>query len=318
LKDRGASISGSPTFMLRSTFLYLSQQSWLRHWMENSSVSQRFTSRFVAGQSLEEGIQVLNKLEKEHITATLDFLGENVTSLEEAAQSRESYLKALDAIRNGHLRATVSIKLTQFGLDFSEEACKNNVVALVEQARSMGSGVEIDMESSEYTDRTLRVVMDLHHRFGGFVRAVIQSYLHRSEDDIRMLNGQGIPVRLCKGAYNEPAKVAFPLKTEVDANYVKLMKLLLDEGTNPAIASHDESIVTQALQHIREQKIPADRFEFQMLYGIRRDLQRRLTAEGYQLRLYVPYGDAWYPYFMRRLAERPANVLFIAKNLIRS
>jgi proline dehydrogenase len=272
----------------------------------------------VAGQSLTDGIRVLQRLEKERITATLDFLGENVTSLEEAAQSRESYLKALEAIRVNQLQATVSIKLTQFGLDFSQEACVNNVVALVEQARSMGSRVEIDMESSEYTDRTLEIVTSLHHQFGGFVRAVIQAYLHRSENDIRVLNGHRIPVRLCKGAYDEPAKVAFALKPEVDANYIKLMKLLLDEGTNPAIASHDESIVTQALQHIREQKIASDRFEFQMLYGIRRDLQRRLAAEGYRLRLYVPYGDAWYPYFMRRLAERPANVLFIAKNLIRS
>jgi proline dehydrogenase len=286
--------------------------------MENSSVSQRFTSRFVAGQSLEEGIRVLNKLQAEQITATLDCLGENVTSLQEAAQSREAYLKALEAIRVNQLQSTVSIKLTQFGLDFSDEACMNNVIALVEQARLMGSRVEIDMESSEYTDRTLQIVTSLHHRFGGFVRAVIQAYLYRSEDDIRALNGQGIPIRLCKGAYREPGEVAFPLKADVDSNYVKLMKLLLDEGTNPAIASHDESIVTQALQHVREQKIAADRFEFQMLYGIRRDLQRRLTADGYRLRLYVPYGDAWYPYFMRRLAERPANVFFIAKNLIRS
>jgi proline dehydrogenase len=304
--------------MLRRTFLYLSQQSWLRQWMENSSVSQRFTSRFVAGQSLEEGIRVLNKLQAEQITATLDCLGENVTSLQEAAQSREAYLKALEAIRVNQLQSTVSIKLTQFGLDFSDEACMNNVIALVEQARLMGSRVEIDMESSEYTDRTLQIVTSLHHRFGGFVRAVIQAYLYRSEDDIRALNGQGIPIRLCKGAYREPGEVAFPLKADVDSNYVKLMKLLLDEGTNPAIASHDESIVTQALQHVREQKIAADRFEFQMLYGIRRDLQRRLTADGYRLRLYVPYGDAWYPYFMRRLEERPANVFFIAKNLIRS
>ncbi len=286
--------------------------------MENSSVSQRFTSRFVAGQSLEEGISVLNKLQAEQITATLDCLGENVTSLQEAAQSREAYLKALEAIRVNQLHSTVSIKLTQFGLDFSDEACMNNVVALVEQARSMGSRVEIDMESSEYTDRTLQIVTSLHHRFGGFVRAVIQAYLYRSEDDIRALNGQGIPVRLCKGAYREPGEVAFPLKADVDSNYIKLMKLLLDEGTNPAIASHDESIVTQAMQHVRGQKIAADRFEFQMLYGIRRDLQRRLTADGYRLRLYVPYGEAWYPYFMRRLAERPANVFFIAKNLIRS
>jgi proline dehydrogenase len=304
--------------MLRRTFLYLSNQGWLRHWMENSPLSRKLTSRFVAGRTLSEGIRVLERLSKERTFGTLDFLGENVTSLDEAARSRDCYLAALTEIEGANLPATVSIKLTQFGLDFSETACLNNVAALVQRAAAMNSRVEIDMESSEYTDRTLRVVTRLHQRFPENVRAVIQAYLFRSEADIRVLSELSIPVRLCKGAYREPPAVAFPHKTDVDRNYVKLMTLLLDEGTYPAIASHDENIVREALRHVREQKLSPDRFEFQMLYGIRRDLQRQLVAQGFRLRLYVPYGDAWYPYFMRRLAERPANVLFLAKNVIRS
>jgi proline dehydrogenase len=276
--------------------------------MENSPLSQRFTARFVAGQRLEEGIRVLQSLQNERIDATLD----------EAARSRDNYLKAQAAIRESGLPATVSIKLTQFGLDFSEEACLNNVTQLVAFAKGTNSRVEIDMESSEYTDRTLRIVTSLHNRFGGHVRAVIQAYLFRSEDDIRSLSARGIPVRLCKGAYREPPSVAYPLKSDVDTNYVKLMKLLLDGGTDPAIASHDEAILKQARLYARERKVSPARFEFQMLYGIRRDLQNQLTGDGYRLRLYVPYGDAWYPYFMRRLAERPANVVFIAKNLLRN
>ena len=304
--------------MLRRTLLYLSQQSWLRHWMENSAVSQKLTSRFVAGRTLSEGIRVLEKLSKERIFGTLDFLGENVTSLDEAARSKTCYLTALTEIDSAQLPATVSIKLTQFGLDFSEEACLNNVLALVQRAHAMKSRIEIDMESSEYTDRTLRVIAEVQQRFPDRVRAVIQAYLYRSESDIRTLSERRIPIRLCKGAYREPPAVAFPRKSDVDDNYVKLMKFLLDEGTYPAIASHDENIIREALRHVREQKISSDRFEFQMLYGIRRDLQRQLVSEGFRLRLYVPYGDAWYPYFMRRLAERPANLLFLAKNVIRS
>ncbi len=304
--------------MLRRTFLYLSTNASLRRWMENSPLSRRITSRFIAGRTLPEGIRVLKQLSAERTLGTLDFLGENVTSLDEAAQSRDSYLDALAEIERAGLAATVSLKLTQFGLDFSQDACLENVTALLERARRMHSRVEIDMESSEYTDRTLALVAQLQQRFPGHVRAVIQAYLYRSEADIRMLSGSGIPVRLCKGAYRESASVAFPHKADVDANYIKLMRMLLDCGAYPAIASHDETIVRQALRHIKEQKIAPDRFEFQMLYGIRRDLQRQLVAQGFRLRLYVPYGDAWYPYFMRRLAERPANVLFLARNLLRN
>ena len=286
--------------------------------METSSVSRQLTSRFVAGRTLGEGIGVLQKLAAERISATLDHLGENVSSLEDASASRDSYLAALAQIEAAQLPATVSLKLTQFGLDVSPEACEANVLALAERASAIDSRVEIDMESSDYTDRTLAIVNRIQDRFPGYVRAVIQAYLYRSETDIKMLSARGIPVRLCKGAYREPPSVAFERKPDVDANYVKLMKLLLAEGNYPAIASHDENIVREAERHIREQKIGAERFEFQMLYGIRRDLQRELVSQGFRLRLYVPYGDAWYPYFMRRLAERPANLIFLAKNLVRS
>lgn len=286
--------------------------------METSSISRKLTSRFVAGQTLADGVAVLKKLEAEKVLGTLDCLGENIEYLEDAGQSRDAYLAALSEIETAHIPATVSIKLTQFGLDLSPQVCETNVLALAQRARSINSRVEIDMESSEYTDRTLSLVQRVQQLFPGHVRAVIQAYLFRSEADIRMLSAKGIPVRLCKGAYREPASIAFESKPDVDANYVKLMKLLLSEGTYPAIASHDENIIAEALRHIGEQKISSDRFEFQMLYGIRRDLQRKLVSQGFRLRLYVPYGNAWYPYFMRRLAERPANLLFLAKNLVRS
>jgi len=304
--------------MLRSSLLYLSEQSWLRHWMETSAASRKLTSRFIAGRTLGEGVGVLQKLAAERILGTLDFLGENVASVEDAAASRDSYLAALAEIDAAKLPATVSIKLTQFGLDVSPQACDANVLALAERAAGMQSRIEVDMESSAYTDRTLALVNQIQQRFPGHVRAVIQAYLYRSEADIRMLSSRGIPVRLCKGAYREPATLAYERKAEVDANYVKLMKLLLAEGNYPAIASHDEKILREAVRHIGEQKLPKQRFEFQMLYGIRRDLQRELVSQGFRLRLYVPYGDAWYPYFMRRLAERPANLIFLAKNLVRN
>ncbi|MDQ2712922.1 MAG: proline dehydrogenase family protein, partial [Acidobacteriota bacterium] len=289
-----------------------------RHWMENSPLSRKLTSRFVAGQTLKDGILVLRALSGERMKGTLDFLGENVTSLEDAAKSKASYISAQDEIAKANLPATVSIKLTQFGLDLSEQACRSNVATLVDQARAMNSRVEFDMESTAYTDRTLEMVTSFAASHPGNVRAVIQAYLFRSEADIRMLSARKIPVRLCKGAYREPANLAFAKKSDVDANYLKLMRMLLTEGTQPAIASHDEKIIRQAVDCFRELKLSPDCLEFQMLYGIRRDLQRELVAQEFNLRLYVPYGDAWYPYFMRRLAERPANLLFLAKSITRS
>jgi proline dehydrogenase len=303
--------------LLRSLLLFLSRQPWLRHWMETSPAADRLTSRFIAGHTLEREIEVCQRLNRDGYLASLDHLGESVTSLEEAKDSRDAYLSALHRVAQLNLRATVSIKLTQLGLDFSESECENNVDTLVRQAKEIGTTVEVDMESSAYVDRTLAMVERLHARYG-HVRAVIQAYLYRSKADVENLCRLDIPVRLCKGAYKEPSGVAFARKQDVDRNYILLMQILLHEGVNPAIASHDEQIVRQAIDIAKEQKLAADRFEFQMLYGIRRDLQRHLIGEGYSLRLYVPYGDAWYPYFMRRLAERPANVFFLIRNLMKS
>ena len=302
--------------MVRSALLYLSRQSWLRNWIETSSASRRFTRRFIAGQTLDDGIRVARQLSQQGIFTSLDFLGENVSSLKEAGQSLDSYLHALDAVEQQQLPATVSVKLTHFGLQFSESECLKDLTALVRRAKEVGTRIEIDMESSEYTDRTLRVVRHLHATVGPHVRAVIQAYLHRSEKDIESLSALGIPVRLCKGAYREAAGVAFQAKRDVDRNYAKLMKILLESGTYPGIASHDEAIINQCVAYVKEKGIASDRFEFQMLYGIRRDLQQSLTGAGFRLRAYVPYGDAWYPYFMRRLAERPANILFLARNFL--
>jgi proline dehydrogenase len=285
--------------------------------MQNSKTAERFVSRFVAGRTLEDALRACSNLRSEGMLSTLDHLGENVTSVREAADSRDAYLKSLDGIADKQLVSTVSVKLTQMGLDLAGDTARDNARALAERAKSYGTSVEVDMESSEYTDRTLAIVRDLHQRSGN-VRAVIQAYLRRSEADIDRLCAEKIPVRLCKGAYKEPAELAFEDKAEVDASYERLMTKLLEEGTYPAIASHDERLVRKAMEQARKRGLGPDHFEFQMLYGIRRDLQKELVRQGFRLRLYVPYGDAWYPYFMRRLAERPANVWFIVKNWMRA
>ena len=305
------------TPVLRSGFLYLSNQGWLRRWMETSSTSQKVTSRFVAGLFLEDGLRVCVLLQAQGVLSSLDHLGENVHELAEADAARRSYLAALERIATAGLPTTVSMKLTALGLDLSEETARQNAAALVGKARDIGTRIEMDMESTRYTDRTLLILREMHAE-GGPVRAVIQAYLHRSADDIDQLCRDGIPVRLCKGAYKEPPDIAYANKRDVDLNYVRLMKKLLDDGTYPAIASHDEAILDEAMRYVREKKYSKDRFEFQMLYGIRRALQARIVKEGFRLRVYVPYGAAWYPYFMRRLAERPANALFLIRNLFRA
>lgn len=301
---------------MRSLFLFLSRQRHLRRWVETSRLAQRLSSRFVAGERLEDALRVGQRINSEGITLTLDHLGESVTSLAEASQARDVYLRALEEIHSSGVKGNVSLKLTQFGLDLSPEACRANVARLVERAATLGTFVRIDMESSEYTDRTLDLVEELHAQLP-CVGTVIQSYLYRSQKDIKRLCSRRIRVRLCKGAYLEPAAVAFPSKADVDRNYIELMKLLLDEGEYPAIATHDERMIAATEAYAAQKGIGRHRFEFQMLYGIRRDLQRRLVAEGYRLRLYVPFGKAWYPYLMRRLAERPANVFFLARNFFR-
>jgi proline dehydrogenase len=284
--------------------------------METSPLARRLATRFVAGETLEQALAVASKLKSEGISVTLDHLGESVTNLEEAAAARDVYLRVLDALHGAGLEANASLKLTQFGLDLSAEQCFANVDRLVEHAAELGGFIRVDMESSAYVDRTLDLVTRIHGNLGS-VGAVIQAYLLRSGADIEALNERKIRVRLCKGAYLELATAAFPAKADVDRNYLELARLLLDRGTYPALATHDEAIQAQIKQYVAERKIPRDAFEFQMLYGIRRDLQRKLVSEGYRLRLYVPFGSAWYPYYMRRLAERPANVLFVVRNLFR-
>ena len=279
-------------------------------------MARRLAARFVAGDTFADGLEAGRRINRENIAVTFDRLGESVTSLAEAEVSRDEYLNVLEEISHHHLDANVSIKLTQFGMDISEQACQANAEQLVRRARDRNGFVRIDMESSEYTERTLRIVYDLHAQYKT-VGTVIQAYLRRSEKDIEALCRQGVRVRLCKGAYLEPADVAFQAKSEVDRHFVHLMRILLAAGTYPAIATHDEKIIQSAKDFASARNLSRDSFEFQMLYGIRRDLQRRLVAEGYRLRLYVPFGKAWYPYFMRRLAERPANVLFLARNLLR-
>jgi proline dehydrogenase len=284
--------------------------------METSALARRLAARFVAGDTLADALEAGRRINREGISLTLDHLGENVTSLEEAVASCRVYLHALDELSGHGINGNVSLKLSQFGIDISGEACRANVGQVAARAQALGNFVRVDMESSEYTDRTLQLVTDLHSQYGA-VGTVIQAYLYRSGNDIEMLCRRGIRVRLCKGAYLEPPEAAFQAKADVDRNFVNLMRILLVTGTYPAIATHDEKIIVEAESFVRARNIPRESFEFQMLYGIRRDLQRRLVAEGYRLRLYVPFGKAWYPYFMRRLAERPANVVFLARNFFR-
>jgi proline dehydrogenase len=298
--------------LTRHLFLKLSENRPLRGWMETSPKAKLLTRRFIAGETLEDELRVCAQLQAQGISAALDHLGENVTTLDEARQSAAAYETALDEIAARRLPATVSIKVTQFGVDLSEDACLENVLRLVAKAKATGSSVEIDMESSRYTDRTLNIAE--RASAAGPIRCVMQAYLRRSAADVDRMNRLGVPVRLCKGAYDEPEAIAFPGKSTVDEHYVQLMKKLMDEGTFPAIATHDPKMHAATMAYAKERGIPADRFEFQMLYGVRRDLQRKLMEQGYRLRLYVPYGTAWYPYFMRRLAERPANVFFVARS----
>jgi proline dehydrogenase len=301
---------------VRSFFLFLSRQKQLRNWMETSAAARRLATRFVAGETLDDAMAVARKLNREGITVTLDHLGESVANPDEAAAARDVYLRTLDAIRAQGIQGNVSIKLTQFGLDLSYDECLANVDRLVARARELDNFVRVDMESSEYTDRTLSLVCDLFARYRA-VGVVIQAYLFRSRTDIEKLNADGIRVRLCKGAYLEAANVAFPEKSDVDRNFVQLTALLLEKGAYPAIATHDAKIIDEVKRFVAAHQIARDSFEFQMLYGIRRDLQRKLVKERFRVRVYVPFGGAWYPYYMRRLAERPANVFFILRNLLR-
>jgi proline dehydrogenase len=304
--------------MLRSTFISLSQNQPLRRFSEASTVGRRVSSRFVAGMELEEVLRATVALNRAGIAATLDSLGENVNSPEEARHSAGIYHQLLDAIGERGLNANASVKLTQMGMDLAAGLAEGIVAELVEHAAAVDTFLRVDMEGSPYTQATLDMVYRLHARWPGRVGVVIQSYLYRSAADIEKLVGEGIRVRLCKGAYQEPAEIAYPEKKDVDANYVRLMERLLVSGVFHGIATHDEAMIGATKRFVAERGIDRGSFEFQMLYGVRRDLQRQLVKDGYRVRVYVPFGTEWYPYFMRRLAERPANVLFLAKNFFKN
>jgi len=317
-------MGSSPIFkndmpILRSAFIALSRNATIRSFSERSSLGRRMSSRFVAGMTLDEVVHAAQALQSLGIASTLDSLGENVTTPDEARHSADIYHRLLDAIQaRPDMNANVSVKLTQMGMDLDPGLAEEIVASLVEHAVAAHTFVRVDMEGSEYTQATIDLVRRLHAipANRGHVGIVIQAYLRRSEEDIRTLTADGIRIRLCKGAYKEPATVAFLEKKNVDANFVKLTHQLLTSGIYHGIATHDEEMIAATKKFVREQSIDPKTFEFQMLYGVRRDLQKALVREGFNARVYVPFGTEWYPYFMRRLAERPANALFIAKNLL--
>jgi proline dehydrogenase len=306
--------------LLRSAFIALSHNRPLRRFVEHSWMGGRLSSRFVAGMEIEDALRVAEAVNKQGMAVTLDSLGESVTSEAEAHRAAEIYHQLLDAIAERKLDANISVKLTQMGLELSAELAEAIVESLAGHAAATGNFVRIDMEDSTLTQITLDIVRRLHARpqLRGAIGVVIQSYLYRSQADIEQLLAGGIRVRLCKGAYKEPPEVAFKRKADVDANFVRLSRMLLASPVYHALATHDEAMVAAARTFASQHGIDPSRFEFQMLYGVRRDLQRRLVREGYKVRVYVPFGREWYPYFMRRLAERPANVLFLARNFFRS
>jgi len=314
--------------LLRSFFIGLSTNKPFRKFSEQTAMGRRVSRRFIAGMTVEEAIAVTEQLNREGIDVTLDSLGESVTEVFQAEESAAIYTRLLDEIGTRKLRANVSLKLTQMGMDIGghgagcgaagAELAERIVARLVEHAAGIGSFVRIDMEGSDYTEATIAMTERLHQRRPGAVGTVLQAYLYRTGEDVERLLAQGIRIRLCKGAYKEPAEIAFPSKADVDANYVKLAKRLMASAVFCGIATHDEAIVDEMKRFVAAHAVEKNAFEFQMLYGIQRDLQKKLVAAGFGVRVYVPFGREWYPYFMRRLAERPANVLFLAKNFFKN
>lgn len=307
--------------MLRALLIHLSENRPIRAMAERSIVGLRMSRRFVAGTTVEEALAAAQAVNRLGMGVSLDNLGENVTNAEEARQSAQVYQRLLHEIEERKLQANVSVKLTHMGLDVDEKLARELVSGLVAKAASINprNFVRVDMEGSAYTQRTLDLVHELHRQPGnaGVVGAVIQSYMRRGEQDVEKLLAAGIRIRLCKGAYKEPPEIAYQKKSEVDANYVKLTKMLLKSGIYHGIATHDPRMIEAAIAFARQEKISPESFEFQMLYGIRRDLQQKLVREGWRMRVYIPFGTEWYPYLMRRLAERPANLLFLVKNIFR-
>jgi len=304
--------------MLRGTLLWLSRRRALLHFVTRRSLPRAFARRFVAGETLDDAVAAVRAVNARGMPATLDLLGESVTSTAESVAARDQIVRIVDRIAATGLDANVSVKLTQLGLDVDPEACRANMLAILERAARHGIFVRVDMEGSPYTERTLRLFREhLHPEFGGLVGVVIQTMLRRSDRDVEDLIRMGARVRLVKGAYAESHQIAYPDKRDVDAAFARQVERLLDAGCYPAFATHDEHLIAATRQYAGGRGYGPERFEFQMLYGVRRDLQERLRAEGYRIRVYVPFGTHWYPYFMRRLAERPANVAFITGSLLR-
>jgi proline dehydrogenase len=304
--------------VLRQFFIALSENRPLRRFAENSPMGRKMSRRFVAGETVEDALTAARELNSKGISVSVDNLGEFVTNAEESRQSAQLYHDVLDQISQRKLNANVSLKLTHMGLDVDENMCNGLVCGVVQHAKQLGSFVRVDMENSPYTQRTLDFVYELHKESPGAVGAVLQSYMKRTEQDARDLCAAGIRIRLCKGAYKEPPEVAFQAKSEVDANYVNVAKFIMKSGVYHGIATHDEKIIKELTAYAKAEHISPDAFEFQMLHGIRRDLQESIVKQGWRMRVYVPFGTEWYPYLMRRLAERPANALFIAKNVLRA
>ncbi len=308
--------------MLRAFFVHLSENPTLRSFAEKSSIGRRVSGRFVAGTDIADAVRATQAVNRSGMRVSIDNLGENVTNPDEARHSSQLYHQILDAIAANHLDANISLKLTHMGLDVDEKLAHDLVAGLVAKAASMNPPgfVRVDMEGSPYTQRTLDFVHELHRMpgNGNSVGTVIQAYMRRSEKDVEKLLAEGIRIRLCKGAYKEPAEIAFAAKSEVDASYIQLMKTLMKSGIYHGLATHDEHIIREAEAFATRERLAPDTFEFQMLYGIRRDLQQKLVRKGWRVRIYIPFGTEWYPYFMRRLGERPANVLFIARNILRA
>jgi proline dehydrogenase len=305
--------------LTRAFFIALSESRLLRSVAERSRIGRRLSSRFVAGMSVEDALQATAATNAKGMSVSVDNLGENVTNLDEARESARLYHELIDDITQRKLNANVSLKLTHMGLDVDEAVSREIVNSVVAHAAKQNNFVRVDMEGSPYTQKTLDFVYELHRHPGnaGHVGAVIQAYLHRSQRDVEQLCAEGIRIRLCKGAYKEPAEIAYQDKAEVDANFVKLMQIMVKSGTYHGIATHDPKMIEATIDFARKNGISPKSFEFQMLYGVRRDLQEQLIRDGWGMRVYIPFGTEWYPYLMRRLAERPANALFILKNLFR-
>lgn len=301
---------------MRAFLLFLARQEGFKNFMMRFRIFRQTASRFVAGETLDDAVRAVQASNRQGIRATLDLLGENTKTSADAARATQEAITILDRIRAEKIESNISVKLTQLGLDLGVDYCFDNLMKIVRHAAKQENFVRVDMEDSHYTQRTIDIVLRAR-READNVGAVIQASLYRSEQDVHVLMENGCRIRLCKGAYLEPASVAFKRKADADANYVKLMKVLLDSGIYHGVATHDLAIIRQAKEYAQAGGIGKEKFEFQMLYGIRRDLQQQLAREGYNVRIYVPYGTRWYPYYMRRLAERPANVLFILRNFFK-